>query len=84
MDYSRITIVVFIISVVLMIAGLMVFFVPKFLIKISEPLNKEIGAKKRTRNLLPTDERVFQRRHVIGPILVVVGLILLYYSYFLF
>ena len=61
----------------------MVFFVPKFLIKISEPLNKEIGNKKKSRNLLPTDERVFQRRHVIGPVLVVIGIILLYYSYFL-
>lgn len=84
MDYNRITIVVFIVSVILMIAGLLVFFVPKFLIKISEPLNKEIGAKKKSRNLLPTDERVFQRRHIIGPVMVVIGLILLYYSYFLF
>ena len=83
MDYERLTIVVFIVSVILLIAGLMVFFLPKILIKISEPLNKEIGTKKKSRNLLPTDERVFQRRHIIGPILVVVGLILFYYSYFL-
>lgn len=84
MDYNRLTIVIFIVSVILLIAGLMVFFLPKILIKISEPLNKEIGTKKKSRNLLPTDERVFQRRHIIGPILVIVGLILLYYSYFLF
>ena len=83
MDYERLTIVVFIVSVILLIAGLMVFFLPKILIKISEPLNKEIGTKKKSRNLLPTDERVFQRRHIIGPILVVIGLILFYYSYFL-
>lgn len=83
MDYDRLTIVVFMVSVILLIAGLMVFFLPKILIKISEPLNKEIGTKKKSRNLLPTDERVFQRRHIIGPILVVVGLILFYYSYFL-
>lgn len=83
MDYDRLTIVIFIVSVILLIAGLMVFFIPKFLIKISEPLNKEIGTKKKSRNLLPTDERVFQRRHIIGPVLVVVGIILLYYSYFL-
>lgn len=80
---DRLTIVIFVVSVILLIAGLMVFFIPKFLIKISEPLNKEIGTKKKSRNLLPTDERVFQRRHVIGPVLVVVGIILLYYSYFL-
>ena len=80
---DRLTIVIFVVSVILLIAGLMVFFIPKFLIKISEPLNKEIGTKKKSRNLLPTDERVFQRRHVIGPVLVVIGIILLYYSYFL-
>ena len=83
MEFDRITIVVYIVSIILLISGLMVFFVPKFLIKISEPLNKEIGTKKKSRNLLPTDERVFQRRHIIGPVLVVVGIILLYYSYFL-
>ena len=80
---DRLTILIFVVSVILLIAGLMVFFVPKFLIKISEPLNKEIGNKNKSRNLLPTDERVFQRRHVIGPVMVVIGIILLYYSYFL-
>lgn len=83
MDYNRITVILFIISVILMIGGLLVFIAPKLLIKISEPLNKEIGAKKKSKSILPTDERVFQRRHIIGPILVLVGLVLLYYSYFL-
>ena len=83
MDYNRLTIILFIFAVILMIGGFLVFVAPKLLIKISEPLNMEIGKKKKSRNLLPTDERVFQRRHIIGPILVLLGLILLYYSYFL-
>jgi hypothetical protein len=65
-----------------MIFGLIIFFTPKLLIRIGEPLNKEFGVKKKSKILIPTDERVFQRRHIIGPILVLLGVVLLYYSYF--
>jgi hypothetical protein len=64
-----------------MIFGLIIFFIPKLLIKISEPLNREYGIKKKSKNILATDERIFQRRHIIGPILVLLGIVLLYYSY---
>ncbi len=85
MELSRLTIILYVLALILMLFGILVFFAPKLLIKISEPLNKEMGNKKKSRNvLLPTDERVFQRRHIIGPILVIIGVILLYYSYFLF
>lgn len=83
MDYNRITVILFIFAIILMIGGLLVFIAPKLLIRISEPLNKEIGTKKRSRSILPTDERVFQRRHIIGPLLVLLGIVLLYYSYVL-
>jgi len=82
MEY-QFTIFLYITSIILMFFGLMIFFIPKFLIKISEPLNKEFGVKKRSKSVMGTDERVFQRRHIIGPILVLIGLILLYYSYYL-
>lgn len=85
MELSRLTIILYVLALILMLFGILVFFAPKLLIKISEPLNKEMGSKKKSKNLLlPTDERVFQRRHIIGPILVIIGVILLYYSYFLF
>lgn len=84
MELNRLTIILYVLALILMLFGVLVFFAPKLLIKISEPLNKEMGSKKKSKNLLPTDERIFQRRHIIGPILVLVGIILLYYSYFLF
>jgi len=82
MDF-KFSIFLYVIALILMFFGLLIFFVPKFLIKISEPLNKEFGTKKKSKNILVTDEKIFQRRHIIGSVLVLIGLVLLYYSYFL-
>ena len=80
---NNITIILFIISGILMIGGLLIFFAPKFLIRIGEPLNKEFGTKKKSKNLIPADENVFRYRHIVGPVFVLLGLILIYISYYL-
>jgi len=80
---NNITIILFIISGILMIGGLLIFFAPKFLIRISEPLNKEFGTKSKSRTFIPADEKVFLNRHIIGPILILLGLILIYISFYL-
>ena len=77
----NLVIIISIFSFILMIGGLLIYFAPKFLIRISEPLNKEFGSKKRSKNILPADEKVFMYRHIIGPILVLLGIILIYYAY---
>lgn len=81
--HYQVSIFIYVIALILMVFGLLIFFVPKFLIKISEPLNKEFGTKKKSKNILITDEKIFQRRHFIGVVLVLIGLVLLYYSYYL-
>ena len=74
--------ILFILSAILLIGGVLIFFAPKFLIRISEPLNKEFGAKrKKNKNLILPDEKVFLNRHIFGPVLFVIGIILLYLSY---
>lgn len=80
---NNITIILFIISGVLMVGGLLIFFAPKFLIRISEPLNKEFGTKSKSKSFIPTDEKVFLNRHIIGPTLVLLGVILIFISYYL-
>ena len=79
---NNIAIILFIISGILMIGGLLIFFAPKFLIRISESLNKEFGVKSKSKSktFILTDEKVFLNRHIIGPILVLLGLILIYIS----
>ena len=83
MNHNTFTIILYIFSVILMFGGLLIFFAPKLLIKMGEPLNKEYGTKQKGKTLIPTDERIFQRRYIIGPVLVLIGLTLLYYSYYL-
>ena len=73
--------IIFILSAILIIGGFLMFFAPKFLIKISEPLNKEFGVKRKSKTLILPDEKVFRNRHFFGPILFIIGLILLYLSY---
>lgn len=81
---NNLAIILFIMSAILIIGGLLIFFAPKFLIGISEPLNKEFGAKrKRSKTLTFTDEKVFLNRHIFGPVLIIIGLILLYFSFYL-
>ena len=77
------TVIFFTFGVLLIISGLIIFFVPKFLIRISEPLNKELGLKRKSKTLIFSDEKVFLNRHIFGPVLVIVGLILLYFSFYL-
>ncbi len=80
---NSITIILFVISAILMIGGLLIFFAPKFLIKISEPLNKEFGKKRKSKTFILADENFFQNRHIFGPVLVIIGLILIYFSFYL-
>ncbi len=80
---NSITIILFIISAILMIGGILIFFAPKFLIKISEPLNKEFGAKRKSKTFILADEKVFLNRHIFGPVLLLIGLILIYFSFYL-
>lgn len=81
---NSIAIILFIMSAILIIGGLLIFFAPKFLIRISEPLNKEFGAKrKRSKTIIFNDEKVFQNRYIFGPVLIIIGLILLYFSFYL-
>ena len=77
------TAIFFTFGVLLIISGLIIFFAPKFLIRISEPLNKELGLKRKSKTLIFSDEKVFLNRHIFGPVLVIVGLILLYFSFYL-
>ena len=77
------TVIFFTFGVLLIISGLIIFFAPKFLIRISEPLNKELGLKRKSKTLIFSDEKVFLNRHIFGPVLVIVGLILLYFSFYL-
>jgi hypothetical protein len=83
MDLNSFTIILYILAIVLLIFGILVLLAPKLLIRISEPLNRDIIARKKSKNVIPTDERVFQKRHIIGPAIILLGIILLYYSYFL-
>ncbi len=78
------TAIFFTFGVLLIISGLIIFFAPKFLIRISEPLNKELGLKRKSKTLILSDEKVFLNRHFFGPVLAVIGLILLYFSFYLF
>ncbi len=80
---NSITIILFVISAILMIGGLLIFFAPKFLIRISEPLNKEFGAKRKSKTFILADEKFFQNRRIFGPVLVIIGLILIYFSFYL-
>ena len=80
---NSLTIILFVISAILIIGGLLIFFAPKFLIRISEPLNKEFGVKRKKKTLLFSDEKVLQNRHTVGPALVVLGLFLIYLSFYL-
>lgn len=80
---NNLAIILFILSAILMIGGLLIFFAPKFLIRISEPMNKEFGVKRKSKTLILTDEKVFQNRHIFGPVIVLIGLILLYFSFYL-
>ena len=80
---NNLAIILFIISAILMIGGLLIFFAPKFLIRIGESLNKEFGVKRKRKTLFLTDEKVFLNRHIFGPILVIIGLILIYFLFYL-
>ncbi len=80
---NSLAIILFILSAILMIGGLLIFFAPKFLIRISEPFNQEFGVKRKRKIIIPTDEKVFLNRHIFGPVLVLIGLILLYFSFYL-
>lgn len=76
-------VIFFIFAAILIISGLIIFFAPKFLIRISEPLNKEFGVKRKSKTFILADEKVFLNRHIFGPVLVLIGLILLYISFYL-
>lgn len=77
-------VIFFIFAALLIISGLIIFLAPKFLIRISEPLNKEFGVKrKRSKTIIFNDEKVFQNRHIFGPVLIIIGLVLLYFSFYL-
>ena len=74
--------ILFILSAILMIGGILIFFAPKFLIRISELLNKEFGFKRKRKTLILPDEKVFLNRQFFGPVLVIIGLILLYFLFY--
>lgn len=76
-------VIFFIFAAILIISGLIIFFAPKFLIRISEPLNKEFGVKRKSKTLILADEKVFLNRHIFGPVLVIIGLVLIYFSFYL-
>ncbi|MEE9572632.1 MAG: hypothetical protein V3W20_06280 [Candidatus Neomarinimicrobiota bacterium] len=80
---NSLTIILFAISAILMIGGLLIFFAPKFLIRISEPLNKEFGAKRKSKTFIIADEKIFLNRRIFGPVLIIIGLILLYFAFYL-
>lgn len=80
---NLLTVIFVIFAALLIISGLIIFFAPKFLIRISEPLNKEFGVKRKSKTLILADEKVFLYRHIFGPVLVLIGLILLYFSFYL-
>lgn len=81
---NSIAIILFIMSAILVVGGFLIFFAPKFLIRISEPLNKEFGTKmKKSKTIIFNDEKVFLNRHIFGPVLVIIGLVLLYFSFYL-
>ena len=80
---NNIVIILFILSAILVIGGSLIYFAPKFLIRIGESLNKEFGVKRKRTPLFLTDEKVFLNRHIFGPVLVLIGLILLYVSFYL-
>ena len=80
---NNITVMLYIISAILVIGGLLIFFAPKYLIRIGESLNKEFGTKSKSKTFMMADEKVFLNRHIVGPILVLLGLVLIYISYFL-
>ncbi len=80
---NSLAIILFILSAILMIGGILILFAPKFLIRISEPFNKKFGIKRKSKTIIPTDEKVFLNRHIFGPVLVLIGLILLYFSFYL-
>ncbi|MEE8340682.1 MAG: hypothetical protein V3R52_01145 [Candidatus Neomarinimicrobiota bacterium] len=80
---NNLDIILYVISTILIIGGLLIFFAPKLLIRISEPLNKEFGVKRQKKTLIFSDEKVLQNRHTVGPFLVALGLILIYFSIYL-
>ncbi len=80
---NLLTVIFVIFAALLIISGLIIFFAPKFLIRISEPLNKNFGVKRKSKTLILADEKVFLYRHIFGPVLVLIGLILLYFSFYL-
>ena len=80
---NNIVIILFILSAILVIGGSLIYFAPKFLIRIGESLNKEFGVKRKRTPIFLPDEKVFLNRHIFGPVLVIIGLILIYLSFVL-
>jgi len=80
---NNITVILYIISAILVIGGSLILFAPKYLIKIGESLNKEYGTKSKSKTFMPADEKIFLNRHIIGPIITLLGLILLFIAWHL-
>ena len=79
---NNITVILYIISAVLVIGGSLIFFAPKYLIKIGESLNKEYGTKSKSKSIIMADEKVFLNRHIIGPILILLGISLIIITFY--
>ena len=80
---SNITVILYIISAILVIGGTLIYFAPKYLIRIGESLNKEFGTKNKSKPFIMADEEVYLNRHIVGPILTILGLILVFITLYL-
>ena len=80
---NNITVILYIISAILVIGGSLIFFAPKYLIRMGESLNREYGTKSKSKPVMISDEKIFLNRHIIGPILAILGLILIFIALYL-
>ena len=80
---NNITVILYIISGILVIGGSLILIAPKYLIKIGESLNREYGTKSKRKTFMPMDEKILLNRHIIGPILILLGVILVYIAWYL-
>jgi hypothetical protein len=80
---NNITVMLYIISAILVIGGSLIFFAPKYLIRIGESLNREFGTKSKSKPFMMADEKVFLNRHIVGPTLAILGLVLIFITLYL-
>ena len=80
---SNITVILYIISAILVIGGSLIYFAPKYLIRIGESLNKEFGTKNKSKPRRNVRIGLCAAIGEEGPILALLGLILVFITLYL-